>query len=797
MGRDFIYALRGLRRNIGFTLAAAITLALGIGLNTAIFSVMYGVLLAPLPFHDAARIVSVGTHFKDKARTIPRLTGGDLTDIIHDNRVFEAISVYTGGEIGVQLGDRATFTGTWFVRPEFFGVFGIQPVAGRLFGASDKALLAEVSEGFAKRNFGSASAAVNKAITIENRLYQISGVLPAGFAYPRNAEVWVASPVQLENLNRSAYNYAAVAKLKPGISRDGAQAEMETVGARLASAFPADNKAKTFAVTGLREQITGSIRLTLFFLLGAVTLVLLIACANVANLMLARAAPRAREFAVRAALGAARSRLVRQLAIEGLTLGLLGGALGIVLAQAGIDLLIRFAPANLPRANEVHLSVPVLLFAIAISLFSSLLFSLVPAWNAARADVNEALKQGGVRGVVGGQSGWLRSAVVVTEISLSIILAIGAGLLFRSFWALTQAPLGYRTDHILVMYAHEPANGLDQSLRAIKTVSDLYPKLAAIPGVVSVSAAMGLPTGTYGSNGMYAVRGKNTFAPGQDLPQAGFRLANPNYFGTMGIQVMRGRDFADTDVYDKPFVAVISESLARQSFAGEDPVGKQLQCGLDSLNYMTIVGVVGDVRQDSPASTPAPELYMPLAQHPFYANEVQVVMRTSVEPSALMDPVRRTVAENNPTMATKFTTMDAMVSNSIATPRFRTYLAGIFAGLAMLMAMSGIYGLMSYMAAQRTSEFGLRMALGAQRGDVMRLILRQTAGVTAIGIAVGLAASLLSTRVLSSILFGVQALDATTYIAVLVTILVVALAAAAFPAWRATRVDPVKALRQE
>jgi len=596
---------------------------LGIGLNTAIFSVLYGVLLAPLPFRDAGRIVSLGTRFTKEARTIPRLTGGDLTDIIAGNRVFEAISVYWGGEIGVQLRDRAAFTGAWFVRPDFFRVFGVHTVAGRLFGAGDQALLAVVSAGFAEHNFGSTAAAVNQSVTIENRHYQISGVLPAGFAFPRNAEVWVSSPSQLENLNRSAYNYRAVAKLKAGVSKEAAQAEMENVGARLASAFPADNKDKTFRITGLREQLTGSIRLTLFLLLGAVTLVLLIACANVANLMLARAAPRAREFAVRAALGAGRSRLVRQLAIEGLAIGVLGGLLGVFLAQVGIDLLIRLAPDNLPRAEEIHLSLPVLLFASLLALFSSLLFGMTPAWQAARADVSEALKQGGTRGVVGRSSNWLRSSVVIAEISLSIVLAIGAGLLFRSFWALTQAPLGYRTDHLLVMYAHEPADGLAQSLQAVNKFKNLYPKLAAIPGVVAVGAAMGLPTGRYGSDGFYAVRGKHIFGPGQTLPHAGFRLASPGYFGVMKIPVVHGRDFAGADSYENPFVAIVSESLARDSFPNQDPIGKQVPCGFDSMNYMTIVGVVGDVRQDSPASSPAPELYMPLAQHTW-----SVVVRT-------------------------------------------------------------------------------------------------------------------------------------------------------------------------
>jgi putative ABC transport system permease protein len=793
------YAIRTLRKNPGFTLVAILTLALGIGANTAIFSIINSVLLSPLRYPEADRIVAVSTYSTQTGNQTPRLTGGDLVDIRGDGQIFEALSVYYGGEMGVQLHDRAEFTGAFFVNLDFFRVFLAQPAYGRLLDNNDLDRTAVVSLPFAERNFGSGPNALSQTVRIENRAYQIAGVLPAGFQFPAKADVWVPAPLTPENLNRTAYNYPTVAKLKSGIALETAKAHLDTIGARLAIALPSTNRNKSFTATPLRDQLVGPVRTTLYFLMGAVALVLLIACTNVADLMLARATARSREMAVRATLGASRWHIIRPLLMESAVLALAGGALGLLLAQLGTDVLLRVSADRipLPRLSEVHVDRMVLAFATGISLLSSLLFGLAPAWQAARLDPHDALKQGGSRGLVGGRSPHLRNTLVIAQIALSFVLAIGAGLLLRSFAALTSVQLGYRTDGILVMYAHTPARSLAEYLAVGRSFENLFAQLSTIPGVTSVAAAMGLPTGQYNSDGSYAVEGKQTFGPGQNLPQAGFRLASPGYFRTMGISLARGREFSSRDQYDAPLVVIVSQALVRESFPIEDPIGKRLQCGLDSTGkWMTIVGVAGDVRQSSPASSPEPQMYMPLQQHPYLANELQVVIRTALDRGSLPGAVRKRVRAMNPETAVKFTTMDAMLAGSISKPRFRMMLIGTFAGLALVLAMIGVYGVMSFVITQRTSEFGLRVALGAKPTDVVGLVLRGALRLAAIGLAIGLLLSLAAGRVMANMLFALKPTDALTYAAVLIAMTPIILLAAAVPAWRAPPIDALTALRQ-
>lgn len=788
--------LRTLRKNLGFTVVAILTLALGIGANTAIFSIINAVLLSPLHYPDADRIVSVATYSKQTGHQIPRLTGGDFVDIRDDGQPFEALSCYFGGEMGIQVHGRAEFTGAFFVNPDFFKIFAVQPTYGRILDNNDLDRAAVVSLPFAERNFGSGANALSKLVSIENRSYQIAGILPAGFQFPKRADVWVLAPPTPENLNRTAYNYPTIAKLKPGVTPETANTHLETIGTHLAAAFPDSNSDKSFAATPLRDQLVGPVRSTLYFLMGAVALVLLIACTNVADLMLARATARSREMAVRAALGAGRWHIHRPLLAESAVLAIAGAALGLLLARFGIDVLPRISP-DLPRLNEIRIDRVVLAFVMGVSLLSILLFGLAPAWQATRVDPQQALQQGGSRGLLGGRSPGLRNMLVVTQIALSIVMAIGAGLLLRSFAALTSAQLGYRTDGILVMYAHTPARSLPEYLAVGRSFENLFRHLSGIPGVTSVAAAMGLPTGQYSSNGGYAVEGKHIFAPGQKLPHAGFRLASPGYFRTMGIPLSSGRDFSSRDLYDATPVAIVSTALARDSFPNQDPIGQRLQCGLDSAGkWMTIVGVVGDVRQSSPASAPEPELYMPLQQHPYMANELQVVIRTPLDPNSLTGAVRRQVRAMNPETAVKFTTMDAMLAGSISKPRFRMFLITTFAALALVLALVGVYGVMSFVITQRTSEFGLRIAMGAKPADVVGLVLRGALKLAATGLAIGLLLSLAVSRVMASMLFALKPTDAITYVAVLLAVTPVILIAAAIPAWRATRIDPVTALRQ-
>jgi len=595
-------------------------------------------------------------------------------------------------------------------------------------------------------------------------------------------------------LNRNSYNYYVVARLKTGMRSEQAQAQLDTLALRLSAAYPDDNTGKSFLITPLRERLVTPVRATLWLLMTSVSFVLLISCSNVANLLLARAAARSREIALRAALGASRGRILRQLMVESSLLALLGGVLGLILAVAGTEALVHLAPENLPRLREVHVDRFALIFAGGISLLATIIFGLMPAARASRTDLQKSLKPGGSRGVLGGDLGGMRHALVVAEVSLSVVLAVGAVLLFRSFVALSNVDLGYRTESRLVMYVDIPAHGRDGYLRVAASFDRLIPKLAAIPGVQSAAAAMGVPMGRYGSNGSYFVEGRPVANP----PNAEFALASSGYFGTMGVSLLRGREFAPADQYDAPFVAIINAALARRSFPGEDPIGKRVKCGLDQPDkWMTIVGVVRNTSQDSPAIEPGPELYMPLSQHPYYANEFQVVLRTTLPPESLVPAVRGRMRDLEPAAATSFTTLEEMAAESVATPRFRLLLTGAFAVLAVVLAMVGLYGVMSYLTAQRTAEIGIRMALGAQSRDVLWLVLGHGMRLALLGAAIGFVAAMGAMRLIRSLLYGIGAADPVAFVSVTALLMGIALLACYIPARRAMRVDPMTAMRYE
>jgi predicted permease len=780
----------------GFTSIAILTLGLGIGASTAIFSIVNGVLLQPLAFSTPERIVTLATRFENNGRLTPRLSGGDLLDLQQDTaaEAFQNLAAYHGGEVGLQINGRAEFAGDFFVNSGYFQILDRNAIAGRLLTSDDVDRSTVVSRAFADRHFGGPAGALGRTITVEHRAYDVVGVIVNG--YPSKAEVWIPLPAKPSNLNRTAYNYPLLGRLKPNVAIEQAQTALNVFSARLEQQFPATNSGKRIVITPLRDQLVGPSRQMLFVLLGAVGFVLLIACANVANLLLARSLARSREFAVRVALGAGKWQIVRQLAVESAILGLAGGALGLLIVFLSLDTLVRLAP-QLPRIEEIHVSLPVFAFTMVCSLAASLLFGLAPAMEAIRTDVNTALKRGGSRGAVGGGSHRTRKALVIVEVALSVTLAIGAGLLFRSFLELQRVELGYRAGGILVMYTHVPARDLNGHVAATRHFESLFTELASIPGVSHVAGAMGLPTGRYGSNGKYQVEGVHSMDRPDRLPDAGFRLASSGYFETLGIPLRQGREFSPRDQFDAPFVAIISESLARQSFPNTDPIGKRIRCGLDSDKWMTIVGVVGDVRQNSPASRPEPELYMPVPQHPFFANELQVVMRTAQPPTALISAVQAKMGALSPSAAIKFTTLETMVSDSMATPRFRTLLLTAFATLALLLAMAGIYGVMNYLVSRRTAEFGLRVALGAQPEHLLWATLREAIFMTAIGLAIGVTLSLSLSKILASMLFGLAPIDVTTYLIAIASILVVTILAAITPAWRASSIDPMTALRQD
>lgn len=771
------------------------------GATTAMFSVVDGVLLKPLQYRDADRIVALVSYFPERGKTNSLVTGPDYVDIRDNAGVFESMGYYYGAEMGIRVANRAEFVPTGVVTPDVMRVFGVSPLAGRILNRDDEGQSALISVQFAVRNFGSVENALSQSLSFENKPYVIVGVLPPSFDFPEKSQVWIAWKSQPEVMSRTAYNYRPVAKLAPGVTVEAANARLEAIGAQLQQQYPLSNKGETFRAVPLRDRLVVSVKTTLLFLLGAVGLVLLIACANVANLMLARATGRAQEMAVRAALGARRGRIVRQLLVESCLLAIAAAALGILIAEFATRLLLlrNAQSVALPRLNDVSVDWRVLLFTLGISFAASIGFGLAPALSATKVNLYDALKQKG-SGALAGQSTRMRSTLVVSQIALSFVLVVGAALLFRSFLALTSADLGFRTDGILVMYGDDPAHTKDDYLRVVDFQPQMLERLRQIPGVVSVAAAMGIPTGQYGVNGSYVIQGVSDFGRGQQLPNADTSLASPGYFSTMGIPLLRGRDFTASDTYGKEPVIIISDSVARQSFPKQDPIGQRIRCGFDGESYktwMTVVGVVGDVRQDAPSDPAGPGLYMPLAQHPYRANEFQVVMRTAVTPATLITPVQEAVRQMNPEVATKFTTLREMVSDSIAAPRFRMTLASSFATLALLLAIFGVYSVMSYVTAQRTPEFALRAALGARPAEIARLVLGRTTRLAAIGVAIGVALALAGNRVLTTMLFGLKSTDAATYAVVLLLVLPLVVLAAAVPALRAARVDPMQALRDE
>lgn len=794
---DIRLALRGFAKNPGFTAVALLTLSLGIGANTAIFSVVKSVLLEPLAYTDPDRIVAVQTLWTKLNRT-GNVSGGDYADLIAEPSPFAAASRYSGGEMPVETGGQAEFAFVYGVDAGFASVFQLQPVAGRLLTPEEfqtKASVLVVSEGFAARHFGEAAHAIGKVVHWEGRALSIVGVLPAGFHFPQKAELWLPQP--WENPNRTSGNYRGVALLKPGVTAETARVHLATVGARLQQAFPATHRDKSFTATPLKDLFVERSRTTLWLLMGAVALVLLVACANVANLLLARATARSREMALRAALGAGRRRLIGQLLVESAVLGLAGGAIGLMLASAGTAALPRLAPVNLPRLEEIRIDNVALLFNFAVSLGAAVLFGLWPALRVSRTDLHDVLKQGGSRGVSGGGRGeWVRGVLVSAEVGLALVLTLGASLLFRSFLALEAVDLGYQTEGRTVLTASIPAQTEAEHLQAGATFERIFARLRELTGVSAVAGVMGLPAGPYGSDGLYAVEGMHDFREGQynKLPHAGFRLTSPGYFAAMGVPLIAGRDFTERDLYEAEPVVIVSAAVVRQVFGGQNPLGRRIKCGLDRDVWMRVVGIAGDMRNENPATPPGPELYMAYRQHPYYANDLHIVMQAQGD---LSGAARRVIAQIDPSIPVKVSTLAQFYSDSVALPRFRTFLLIVFAAVAALLATAGVYGVMSYAAAQRQQEMGVRIALGASRSNVVSLLLASAAKLAAMGLAGGLAIAFALGSLVKSMLYGISLRDPWAIGSSVLLLSGTALLAALIPALRASRADPALALREE
>ncbi len=786
--QDLRYGARMLVKKPGFTLIAVITLALGIGANTAIFSVVYGVLLKPLPYKDADRIV------------VANISPPDFRDVKEANRVFDPIAIWASNRGNVTVNGETTQAASAIVSPEFLPMLG-QPLLGRAWTPDeDGQHVAVISHDFWQNRFGGNSNVLGQTIRMYGDVKTIIGVMPPAFQYPsQEFKIWTpygvamaATPQQAEN--RQLRIFRAVARLKPGVTPAQMQAEMDVISQRLQQQYPDTNANVRINFTPLYQRIVGDVGQALLVLLAVVGFVLLIACANVANLMLARTAAREREIAIRAALGAGRRRLVRQLLTESLLLAAFGGALGLLLAMWGIDALPRLDPDNIPRVTTLGVNLPVLLFTLGVSVLTGCLFGLAPAWQMMRANLNQPLKEGG-RGTLGAARGRrLRAALVVVEVALSLVVLVGAGLLMKSFVRLLRVDPGVVAENLLtanVVFVQFK----DPARRAV-VQREILSRIAQIPGVQTVGGGTGLPPDIAQRGTRFAVQG----LPNDDGSQRSsyFIAVSPDYFRALGTPLAEGRAFTERDDAGASKVVILSRTLARSLFPNESAVGKRLQLinPEQSNEWREVVGVAGDVRYSGLNDADVPTIYTPFAQTPFIWNYLMI--RTAVAPGSLTESVRRAVGSVDPTLEVGgFKTMDQLMSDSVAQPRFYTLLLGAFAALALLLAGIGIYGVIAYSVEQRTHEIGIRMALGAQAADVLRLVVQQGLMLTLLGVAAGLVAAYGLTRLMRNLLFEVSATDPWTFVAVALLLIAVALLACYIPARRATKVDPMIALRYE
>jgi putative ABC transport system permease protein len=811
--QDFRYAARILAKNPGATAIMVFTLALAIGATTAIFSVVYGVLLRPLPYSAADRIMAI-SEVNSEGR-LSRLADPNFDDFRDQSHSFQSIAKYTAETISISGALQPTRTTVAGVTPQFLTVLGVAPVIGRDFTANDDekgaAPVVLVSYGYWKQHLGSPPDLSQSHLKINNAIYSVIGVLPAGFRFPNDVDAWLTADRDGENLSRTSHNDSSIGRLKDGVSIDQARRDISAIARRIyqASNEKTDYLLRDGQVVPLQDFITGNVRVPLLILLSAVGFLLLVACANVANLLLAQASVRERELAIRSALGAARGRLVRQFLTEALLLSLLGGVLGVLGAMAGVAGLVALAPENLPRLDSVSVSVPVLLFAFLLSTTVAVGLGVFSAARATRGDLRKGLDEGGR-----GQSGSQRSqrvgrALVAAQIAITLVLVIGAGLLGRSLSKVLEVDPGFRVDKIVAMDVSLPWTD-DPKAKSAQGVffSNLIDRLKQIPGVRSVGAASALPMTGGLADGMFLLITQNeapktldglsaSFNQKERIGNADFCVATDGYFRTLGIPLVRGRIFDERDGANSPHVAVISESLAHDRWPNQDPIGHTIEFGnMDGdVRLLTIVGIVGDTHEYGLDVPPRPTVYVNLFQRP--RAEMTVMMLSDSDTGSVSSAARGILRGLNPEIPTNFQTFQQVYSASLGSRKFNVMLIGFFGITALLLATAGVFGVMAYSVSRRTREFGVRIALGATSADVLRMVLGQGMRTILIGAAIGIAGSFALTQAMSSLLFGVTATDPVTFAGVTLLLVLVALLACYIPARRATKVDPMVALRYE
>jgi putative ABC transport system permease protein len=809
LAQDLQYGFRTFLKTPGATLAAVIALSLGIGANSAVFSVVSAILIRPLPYQDPDRLVLLWGNQLNKGMHKLHVAPPDYQDYSKQNQVFERMgafrtqsSVLTGKELPEQVESGA-------VSPGVFEWLGMKAALGRVFAADEdqpaRNSVALLSDSLWRRRFGADPNVLGSSLVLDGKSYTIIGTAPPGFRLLDSfSELWVPyspDPQELSPVKRGYRSLAVIARLKPGVSLQQAEIQMQSVAHRIAESSPDTNAGYGVEVIPLAQQMAGDIRSTLWTLIGAVTFVLLIACANVANLLLVRAGSREKEIAVRASLGASPRRIVGQLLTESVLLALIGGLLGLALADWATSVLVKLAPANLPRAAEISVDWRVLAFTLAASLVTGVVFGLAPALVIVNADLNSILKTTG-RGTTGHRArSRMRDALVVSEIASCVVLLIGAGLLIRSFVRLGQVNPGFRSDHVLTMRISPPATRYP-GLKLGLFYQQLVNRVSALPGVQSTGVSRFLPLSGNDGFANFQIEGQPPLATA-DQPRASFRAASPGYFAALGVPLLQGRLFDRSDDQQTPKVALINARAAQLFWPQGDPVGKHILSGFDENKWSTIIGVIGNLKHAGLDAETNPETYYHYLQIPpdamnFAEQTMALVVRTTYDPAALITPVRDAVRMLDPDLPVfDVRTMEDIVQGSVAQPRFRTLLLTVFAALALLLAAIGLYGVIAYSVTQRINELGVRMALGAQRGDILSLVVAKGLRLALLGIASGLVVALAGARIVSNLLFGTSILDPVTFGTTCLTVLGVALIASLVPAFRATQVDPAVALRAE
>jgi predicted permease len=799
--RDLIHALRVLRKNAGFSAAAVLVLALGIGANTAIFSVVYAVLLKPLPYRDPGKLV-VALH-QGQFPASP----ADYLDYRAEVHAFSAMAAAQAWNGTMEGREKAEVIPGIQVSSNMMGLLGVAPVLGRAFLPDEDQAGAKrvLVLGYAlwKNRFAGDAGIVGRTVRLSDLDYTVIGVMPQGFQFApfwqTEAAMW--TPLVLSNrLNdRDGRSLRVFARLAPGVSLQAAQTQMDTVARRLQTAYPKTNAQLDISVVPLHEKVVGAIRPTLLLLLATVGLVLIIACADMTNLLLTRAAGRTREVAVRLAIGARRIHIIRQMAVESLVLAAMGGAGGLLLARVGLGLLSAALPqASLPRQQEVGIDAYVLIFTVAIALFAGLISGLIPAIQASRCDLNENLKEG-ARGSSGGRRGPFQGILVTVQVALALVLLISATLMMKTLHHLNEVDAGFNPEKLLTVQVYAPKGTYNTPEKRISLFSRLGEQLSAVTGVRSVSSINHLPISGDLWNFGYEVLGRAAPPPGQGF-SAVYRVVRPRYFETMGIPFAGGRDFSDRDNEHAPAVVIINQAMALHQWRGEDPVGRQIRMRVGpqgTLQTLAIVGIVKNARQSDWTGEPADEVYLPYLQKADFTS-LAFVVRTSVKPEALMGPVERSILSVDRTIPlSHIETMERVIGNKLWRSRVSAFLLTVFAGIALVLTAVGIYGVIAYAVGRRTQEIGIRIALGATRAGVLALVLGEGMRPVVAGIALGVALAVATTRLLSSLLYGVSATDVWTFTGIVASVALTSVLATAIPVLRALRADPVSALRHE